>query len=122
MTRVLEHENLLAGYQSHVVTEEVIVAAGQELSLGQVFAFNTEHEAVVVADPLTAKDVYGVMADAVATAENETKKAVCYVAGEFNANKIILPADGNFSEYKAALRAKGIYLRTAIAADVQGED
>lgn len=119
MARVLEHENLLAGYQSHVVTEEIVVAAEQELSVGQVFAKNAEGEAVVLASPLTSADVYGVMADAVATAALETKKAVCYVAGEFNGNKIILPADANAVEYKAALRNKGIYLRSAISADVQ---
>lgn len=122
MARVLEHENLLAGYQSHVVTEEITVAAEQELSVGQVFALNAANEAVVVSEELTAADVYGVMADAVATSAGETKKAVCYVAGEFNANKIILPTDADVAAYKVALRNKGIYLRTAIAADVQEED
>lgn len=119
MARVLEHENLLAGYQSHVVTEEITVAAEQELSVGQVFALNEANEAVEIALTLTANDVYGVMADAVATSAGETKKAVGYVAGEFNANKIILPADADVASYKIALRNKGIFLRTAIVADVQ---
>lgn len=122
MARYMEYENLLAGYQSHVVTEEIIVAAEQELSVGQVFALSDENKAVAISGDLTAANVYGIMADAVATAADETKKAVCYVAGEFNANKIILPADADAAAYKAALRNKGIFLRSAIAADVQGEE
>ncbi|ARK25996.1 hypothetical protein SporoP37_15830 [Sporosarcina sp. P37] len=122
MARYFEYENLLAGYQSHVVTEAITVAAEQELSVGQVFALNEASEAVAVSGVLTADDVYGIMADAVATAAGETKKAVGYVAGEFNANKIILPADADAASYRVALRNKGIYLRTAIAADVQGEE
>lgn len=119
MARVLEHENLLAGYQSHVVTEEIIVAPEQELSVGQVFALNASGQAVAISDALTANDVYGIMADAVATAAGETKKAVSYAAGEFNANKIILPADADVVAYRVSLSKKGIYLRSAIAADVQ---
>ncbi|BAQ11454.1 hypothetical protein OXB_2984 [Bacillus sp. OxB-1] len=122
MARVLEHENLIAGYQSHVVTEEIIVAPEQELSLGQVFALNENHQAVAVSGALTADDVYGIMADAVATSVGESKKAVCYVAGEFNSNKIILPVDAEVASYKVALRGKGIYLRSAISADIQEEE
>ncbi|WP_342471631.1 head decoration protein [Metasolibacillus sp. FSL H7-0170] len=120
--RVLEYENLLAGFQDNVVTEPVTVAAEQELSVGQVFALNTEGEAVAMTGASTATDVYGIMADAVATAENETKAAVCYKRGEFNARKIILPSGGNAVAYKKALSNIGITLRDTIAAVPQEEE
>jgi len=116
----LEHENLLAGFQSQVVTEEVTVAVSQELSVGQVFALNASGQAAAIdGTTLTVNDVYGIMADAVATDASNTKKAVCFVAGEFNAGKIILPEGAAVNEYKEVLRNKGIYLRSAIAADAQ---
>lgn len=118
---ILEHENLLAGYQSPVVTEEIVVAINQELSVGQVFALNASSQAIAITDPLdaAADTVYGIMADAVATDGTTTKKAVCFVAGEFNSSKIIIPDTAKLSAYKKALREKGIYLRSAIAADAQ---
>ncbi|WP_458412770.1 hypothetical protein ACNQFZ_18465 [Schinkia sp. CFF1] len=119
MPQFLEHENLLAGYQSQVVTEEIIVALNQELSVGQVFKLDENKQAVAFTDPITASDVYGIMADAVATDASTTKKAVCYVAGEFNTSKILLPDTANVADFKLALRNKGIYLRSAIAADTQ---
>lgn len=119
MTRILEHENLLAGFQAPVVTEAIIVAPEQELSVGQVFALNASGQAIAISGALTANDVYGIMADAVATAAGETKKAVSYAAGEFNANKIILPAEADAIAFRVALSKKGIYLRSAIAADIQ---
>lgn len=119
---VLEHENLLAGFQDNVVTEPIIVAAEQELSVGQVFALNAEGEAIGMTDASTATDVYGIMADAVATAVGETKAAVGYKRGEFNARKIILPTGGNAVAYKKALSNIGITLRETIAAVPQGEE
>lgn len=120
MPEFLEHENLLAGYQSQVVTEAVTVALSQELSVGQVFALNASGQATAIDGTiLTVNDVYGIMADAVATDAINTKKAVCFVAGEFNASKIILPDGAVFNDYKEVLRNKGIYLRSAIAADTQ---
>lgn len=120
--RVLEHENLLAGFQDNVVTEPVVVAAEQELSVGQVFALNEDGQAIAMTSESTATEVYGIMADAVATAAGETKAAVCYKCGEFNARKIILPADGNAVAYKKALSNIGITLRETIAAVPQGEE
>lgn len=121
---VLEHENLLAGFQDKVVTEPITVAAEQELSVGQVFALNTEGEAVAMTKESVATEVYGIMADAVATAVGETKAAVCYKRGEFNSRKIILPTDSNTVEYKKALSKIGITLRNTIAAipQTKGEE
>lgn len=119
---VLEHDNLLAGFQSDVVTEPITVAAEQELSVGQVFTLDTSGHAVTMTKDSTATDVYGVMADAVATSAGETKAAVCYVRGEFNARKIILPVDGDAIAYKKALSKNGITLRDTIAAIPQGEE
>jgi len=120
--RVLEHENLLAGFQDNVVTEPIIVATEQELSVGQVFALNAEGEAIAMTGASTATEVYGIMADAVATATGETKSAVCYKRGEFNARKIILPTGGNAVAYKKALSNIGITLRDTIVAIPQGEE
>lgn len=121
-THVLEPENLLAGFQDNVVTEPVKVAASQELSVGQVIALNANGEAVAMTAQSTATDVYGIMADAVATTENETKAAVIYKRGEFNARKIILPADANIVNFKKALSNIGITLRETISAVPQGEE
>ena len=120
--QVLEHENLLAGFQDNVVTEPVIVASEQELSVGQVIALNAEGEAIAMTDSSTVTDVYGIMADAVATAVSEKKAAVCYKRGEFNSRKIILPSGGNKVAYKKALSNIGITLRDTIAAVTQGEE
>lgn len=121
---VLEHENLLAGFQDKVVTEPITVAAEQELSVGQVFALNPVGEAIAMTKESVATEVYGIMADAVATAAGETKAAVCYKRGEFNSRKIILPTDSNAVEYKKALSNIGITLRDTIAAipQTKGEE
>lgn len=121
---VLEHENLLAGFQDKVVTEPIVVAAEQELSVGQVFALNVDGEAVAMTKDSVVTEVYGIMADAVATAAGETKAAVCYKRGEFNSRKIVLPADSNAVAFKKALSNIGITLRDTIAAipQTKGEE
>lgn len=119
---ILEFDNLLAGFQSDVVTEPIIVASNQELSVGQVFELNVDGQAVAMTDESTATDVYGIMADAIATTASEKKTAVCYKRGEFNARKIILPLDANQVAYKKALSNIGITLRNTIQADPQGEE
>ena len=120
--RVLEYENLLVGFQDNIVTEPITVAAEQELSVGQVFALNAEGQAIAMTGSSTATEVYGIMADAVATTTDETKAAVCYKRGEFNARKIILPDGGDAVAYKKALSNIGITLRDTIAAVPQGEE
>ena len=121
---VLEQENLLAGFQDKVVTEPIIVAAEQELSVGQVFALNAKGEAIAMAKETLVTEVYGIMADAVATAAGETKSAVCYKRGEFNSRKIILPTDSDAIAFKKALSNIGITLRDTIAAisQTKGEE
>ena len=121
---VLEHENLLAGFQDKVVTEPIVVAAEQELSVGQVFALNVDGEAVAMTKDSVVTEVYGIMAGAVATAVGETKAAVCYKRGEFNSRKIVLPADSNAVAFKKALSNIGITLRDTIAAipQTKGEE
>lgn len=121
---VLEHENLLAGFQDKVVTEPIIVAAEQELSVGQVFALNAKGEAIAMAKETLVTEVYGIMADAVATAAGETKSAVCYKRGEFNSRKIILPTDSDAIAFKKALSNIGITLRDTIVAisQTKGEE
>lgn len=118
----LEYENLLAGFQSDVVTEPIIVAPEQELSVGQVFGLNKNGQAVSMNTESVATDVYGIMADAVATAVDETKAAVGYKRGEFNARKIIFPEGADASAYKKALSNMGITLRNTVPADPQGEE
>lgn len=118
---IMEYDNLLVGFQSEVVTEPVTVAANQELSVGQVIALNTDGQAVAMTKD-DANEVYGIMADAIATGENETKVAVIYKRGEFNARKIILPEGANKIELKKALSNIGIILRNTIPADPQTEE
>lgn len=120
--KVLEFDNLLAGFQSDVVTESITVAAEQELSVGQVIALNATGEAIAMTGASTATEVYGIMADAVATAAGETRAAVIYKRGEFNSRKIILPDGSDAIAYKKALSNIGITLRNTIAADPQGEE
>ena len=119
---ILEFDNLLAGFQSDVVTEPVYVASSQELSVGQVFALDANGRAVAMTAESTATDVYGIMADAIATTASETKAAVCYKRGEFNGRKIIMPEGADTIAYKKALSNIGITLRNTIAADPQGEE
>lgn len=116
MEFVQPYENLLAGFQSHVVTREIIVAAGQELSLGEVFELNEEGQAVAPAAPLDATKAYGIMADAIATA-GEPKRSVYYAAGEFNKYKVILPEEADFKTYDQALRKIGIFLNDVVKAE-----
>lgn len=110
---VQPYDNLLAGFQSHVVTREVIVAPKQELSLGQAFELNEEGQAVASTVP---ENVYGIMADAIATGESAAK-SVYYAAGEFNKYKVILPVDADFKKYDQALRKLGIFLNDVVKAE-----
>lgn len=116
MTEVFQYENILAGFQSHVVTREIIVAANQELALGQAFELNEAGEAVAPTEPLDASKVHGLIADAIATGVTP-RKTVYYAAGEFNKYKIILPAGAVFKDYDVALRNKGIYLNDVVRAE-----
>lgn len=120
--RILEFDNLLGGFQTDVVSEPITVAANQELSVGQVFALNEKGQAVAMTKTSSAKDVYGIMADAIATSADETKPAVCYKRGEFNVRKIILPADTDAVPYHIALSNIGITLRNTVPADPQKEE
>lgn len=111
---VQPYENILAGFQSHVVTREIIVAPNQELSLGQVFELNADGQAIApVSDPLDPTKAHGLMADAIATGAT-AQKSVYYAAGEFNKYKIILPAGADFKKYDQALSNKGIYLNDVV--------
>ncbi|MFX3673293.1 MAG: hypothetical protein ACE3JQ_02430 [Paenisporosarcina sp.] len=117
MAEKFEYENMLAGFQSHVVTREITVAANQELSLGQVFELDANGHAIApVSAPLDPKLVHGLMADAIATGAT-TKKSVYYAAGEFNKYKVILPAGAVFKDYDIALRNKGIFLNDVVKAE-----
>lgn len=113
---VFEYENILAGFQSHVVTREIIVAPNQELALGQAFELNEAGEAVAPTEPLDASKVHGLIADAIATG-SVARKTVYYAAGEFNKHKIILPAGAEFKDYDVALRNKGIFLNDVVRAE-----
>lgn len=110
---VQPYDNLLAGFQSHVVTREIIVAPNEELSLGQVFELNEEGQAVASTE---ADKAYGIMADAIATGDTEAK-SVYYAAGEFNKYKVILPVDADFKAYDQALRKLGIFLNDVVKAE-----
>lgn len=116
MAEVFEYENILAGFQSHVVTREVVVAINQELALGQAFELNAAGEAVAPVAPLDPTKVHGLMADAIATGSTP-RKSVYYAAGEFNKHKIILPLDATFKDYDVALRNKGIFLNDVVRAE-----
>lgn len=116
MPNVQPYENLLAGFQSHVVTREIIVAPNQELSLGQVFELNAEGQAIAPAAPLDPTKAYGIMADPIAT-DIAPKKSVYYAAGEFNKYKVLLPAEADFKAYDQALRKIGIYLNDVVKAE-----
>lgn len=110
---VQPYDNLLAGFQSHVVTREVIVAPNQELSVGQVFELNEEGQAVASTE---AEKAYGIMADAIATGATAAK-SVYYAAGEFNKHKVILPVDAEFAKYDQSLRKIGIFLNDVVKAE-----
>lgn len=116
MAFVQPYENLLAGFQSPVITKEIIVAPNQELSSGQVFELNEDGQAVAPAAPLDATKSYGIMADPIAT-ESEPKKSVYYASGEFNKHKVILPESGDFKAYEQALRRIGIFLNDVVKAE-----
>lgn len=110
---VQPYDNLLAGFQSHVVTREVIVAPNQELSVGQVFELDENGQAIA---STTAENAYGIMADAIATGPS-AEKSVYYATGEFNKYKVILPVDAEFKSYDQALRKLGIFLNDVVKAE-----
>ncbi|GEN83621.1 hypothetical protein SLU01_19330 [Sporosarcina luteola] len=116
MEIVQPYENLLAGFQSHVVTREIVVAPNQELSLGQVFELNAQGQAVAPTEPSDASKAFGIMADAIATG-GTAKKSVYYAAGEFNKHKVILPDDADFNAYDQSLGKIGIYLNDVVKAE-----
>lgn len=116
MPFVQPYENLLAGFQSHVVTKEITVAPNQELSVGEVFELNSSGQAVAPALPLDPTKVYGIMADPVASGVNPVK-SVYYAAGEFNKYKVILPDTADYSAYEQSLRKIGIFLNDVVRAE-----
>lgn len=110
-------DQLIAG-RLQLVTDTVTVAAGQVLGRGAVLGKITATGKYVLSTA-AANDGSQVpsiiLADAV-DASGGDKLAGVYLAGEFNAGKLILGAGHTIASIKDTLRDAGIYLKTAVSA------
>ncbi len=115
MPEQFTYDNLFAGVTMPAVTEEIVVAADQNLVKGAVFEKNANGEvAVPSGSPIDPTKAYGLMAETVVTGTGETKKSVAYITGEFNKSKIVIPDGEDIEAFKDALRAKSIFLKETI--------
>lgn len=107
-------ENIFAGSTMPVVTDSIILAAGQETKIlsvlyldettKQCFTKTTESKEVNVSK------IYALSAE-----ENEEliseKEIPVYFTGEFNKAAIVLPDGESIDDYVYAFRSKGIFLK-----------
>ncbi|MGE6379556.1 head decoration protein [Peribacillus muralis] len=108
-----EYDNLFAGGVQPVVTDSIIVKAGQSYVRGSVLAKGTDGIAVLV-DSASAtssiKKPFGILTDNVdATTGNAT--TTVYLTGEFNQAALVFGGADTFNTHKNALRDIGIILK-----------
>lgn len=110
------YDNLVIASSVPVVTDEIVVAAEQNLQRGEIFELNVSNQAVAPSGVIDVTKAYGIMAEEVVTGVAETKTCVAYLMGEFDSNKIICPTGKTVADYKTTLRKLGMFVRNVIQA------
>jgi hypothetical protein len=111
-------DNLLAGSAGMIVTEEAILAAGQDLQRGALLGKITEGGKCALSLAAASdgsQAPWAVLAkDTDATGEDRT--TVVYVAGVFNSGAMTFGTGHTAESVAEGLRDKGIFLKTTVPA------
>lgn len=103
----MKPDNLIAGTM-HKSTAQVILVSGT-YQVGSVIALNADGKGTLVNSQSTdAKNVYGILADAV-DATNDNTGGIVYLSGEFNQNVLVFGGTDTFETHKESARELGIY-------------
>jgi hypothetical protein len=112
-TDTLTRDNLFAGGVMPVVTDKVILKAGEVYERGTVLGIITaDGKAVKVNSANTdgSQKPYGILADTV-DATTEDRPAVVYLTGEFNGAALKFGGTDTVATHKMALRELGIFVK-----------
>ena len=97
--------------------EAITIASGQNLARGTVLGFITANNKAVLSLAAAedgSETPVAILSDAVDASAGD-RPAVAYFAGEFNSRALVLGAGHTIESIRGALRARGIFLRTAAA-------
>lgn len=110
-------DRLIAG-SADLITETAVIAAGANLERGTLLGVVTATGKFVQSAAAASDGSQTPVAILVdfAPAASADASAGIYVAGEFNENAVLYGAGHSAASVKAALRARGIYLKTPIPA------
>jgi len=114
-TGIYEPDNLIAG-ETHLVTDAVTIAAGDDLKRGAVLGKVTaDGKYKLSASGATdgSETPTAVLAEDAAAASADVANAAIYIKGEFNANALTFGTGHTAATVKAPLRDGGIYIKGA---------
>lgn len=112
-TRVQPH--LIAG-DFPLVTEEVTVASGEDLTAGAVIGKVTADGKVKLSDEAASdgsEELYAVLAEDCDATDGD-KVAVAYLTGQFNEESLSFGGTRTAADTKAGLRALSIFIKSSV--------
>src|SRR5690554_5113407 len=106
-----KYDNLFAGKTQPVVTDSIILAAGQSYVKGTVLGLADNGQAKAVDSKQTdgTQTPYAVLAEDV-DAREEAKPGIVYLTGEFNEAALVFGGEDTADTHKVALRKIGIFV------------
>lgn len=119
-TETLEVSNLFAGTQVQpVVADEVVLdrSAAGEVVRGTVLGQITESGNFVPVDSSAedgSENPVAILAETTKVTADADKAAPGYFTGEFNQRALVFGGSDTFDKHKAALRARGIFLKDVV--------
>lgn len=112
----LTYDSLIAGPQERIITDAVVIAAGQSLKRGAILGRVTADGTFKLCDA-TAKDgsenICAILVEDVDSGSGAAP-GVVYFEGEFNAAALVVKAGENIGVYRWPARAMGIYFRNIV--------
>lgn len=118
MSEIYTPDNLFAGHVMPKVTDEGIIAAGQNLPRGAVLGMVTATGKLKLVDKEASdgsQNVYAILAEDI-NATDADKTAPIYLTGEFNENALTLAAGTTVADIKTSARIVGIFIKSMVKA------
>jgi len=120
MPEIYIPDNLFGGSTMPIVTDAMIIAAGQNLKRGAVLGQITAtgkgklvNSANAGATADGSETIYAILAEDV-NATTVDKTVVVYLTGEFNENALTFGGTDTSTMYKAAARKVGIFFKSVV--------
>lgn len=109
-------ENLIVGHKQPIVTDLLLIEAGQTLRRGAVLGLAQSGKAKLLDKTATdgSQEFYAILAEDT-NAETADQTAPVYLAGEFNAGALFFAEGTTAEDVKAAARMANVYLREILA-------